>query len=69
MLLIGSSVCILMFHVSSISSLFTARYANEVSRHTNLSNFGMVKVNRGLNSGNKLDATSVTKDANGAVTT
>ena len=49
---------------SSISSLFTAHcYANEVSRHTNPSNFGMMKVNRGHNSGNKLEATSVTKKA------
>ena len=38
---------------SSISSLFTAHcYANEVSRHTNPSNFGMMKIKRGLNGGN-----------------
>ena len=50
--------------MSSISSLFTAHcYANVVSRHTNPSNFGMMKINRGHNSGNKLEATSVTKKA------
>ena len=38
--------------VSSNSSLFTAYcYANEVSRHTNPSNFGMMKVNSGHHSG------------------
>ena len=38
--------------LSSISSLFTAHcYANEVSRHTNPSNFGMMKVNSGHHSG------------------
>ena len=66
-----------VLYKSSISSLFTAHcYANEVSRHANPSNFGMMKINRGHNSGNKLEATSatkkaiaVTKDANGAVTT
>ena len=37
---------------SSISSLFTAPcYANEVSRHTNPSNFGTMKVNSGHHSG------------------
>ena len=37
---------------SSNSSLFTAHcYANEVSRHTNPSNFGMMKVNSGHHSG------------------
>ena len=39
-------------HSSSISSLFTAHcYANGVSRHTNPSNFGMMKVNSGHHSG------------------
>ena len=39
-------------NTSSISSLFTAHcYANEVSRHTNPSNFGMMKVNSGHHSG------------------
>ena len=38
---------------SSISSLFTAHcYVNEVSRHTNPSNFGMMKINRGHNGDN-----------------
>ena len=38
--------------MSSNSSLFTAHcYANEVSRHTNPSNFGMMKVNSGHYSG------------------
>ena len=38
--------------MSSNSSLFTAHcYANEVSRHTNPSNFGMMKVNSGHHSG------------------
>ena len=41
-----------MIYTSSISSLFTAHcYANEVRRHTNPSNFGMMKVNSGHHSG------------------
>ena len=46
--MIKNLLSLFFIYGSSISSLFTAHcYANEVRRHTNPSNFGMMKVNSG----------------------